>query len=110
MSGVGGVLADVDLLFPAAWEAPLIHRGMTPTVLAAGIAVAAAAARSRRIGGAVGVGYVTQLAIDATTPTGIPVAYPLSMDHAVIPLHGHSPAATVLLWTGCAALLWLRRR
>lgn len=107
---VGGVVADVDLLFPAAWGAPFVHRGITHTALAAGVAVALAASRGRRTAGAVGAGYASQLLIDATTPKGIPLAYPLSVGSVGVPLGGHSPAVTAVLWACCLALLWHRRR
>lgn len=107
---VGGVLADFDLLFPAAWESPLVHRGITHTALALGVAVAAVAARDRALAGALGVGYASQLLIDATTPMGVPLAYPLSSNHVGVTLGGHSPTVTALLWACCLGwLAWDRR-
>lgn len=107
---VGGLLADLDLVFPAAWEFPLVHRGGTHTVLALAVAAALTAALAdRRTGGAVGIGYAAHLAVDATTPKGIPVFYPISdTSHAVV-LSGHSPTATALLWACCLGVLWLDR-
>lgn len=106
---VGGVAADVDLLLPATWGFPVVHRGVTHTALAAGLAVALAARWDRRTAGAVGAGYGSQLAIDATTPLGIPVAYPVSTAFVNVPLGGHSPLATVMLGTVCLAVLVHRR-
>lgn len=103
---LGGIAADFDLLFPAAWEHPLVHRGITHTALALGVTVAVAAARGRSVAGGVGVGYASQLLIDATTPMGIPLAYPLVTTHVGITLNGHSPAATAVLWTCCLGWLW----
>lgn len=102
---VGALLADVDLLFPAAWEFPLVHRGLTHSGLAAGVAVALASRRGRPVAGGVGIGYASQLIIDATTPMGIPLAYPLSSATVGVPLGGHSRPATVLIWLCCLGLL-----
>lgn len=111
---VGGLLADVDLLFPAAWGAPFVHRGITHTPFAAavtvavvaGVAVALTSRNGLRIAGGVGVGYASQLLIDTTTPKGILPAYPLSTESVAVPLGGHSPLATIAIWLGCAAILW----
>lgn len=103
---LGGVVADVDLLFPAAWSAPFVHRGITHTALAGGVAVAIAWQRNRRTAGAVGIGYTSQLVIDATTPKGILLAYPVSTESVVVPLSGHSRPVTLILWTVCLGVLW----
>lgn len=105
---VGGVVADLDFLFPASWGSPLVHRGITHTALAAALAVGVAAAHHRSTAGGVGVGYVTHLLIDATTPKGIPLAYPVVPDRVGVTLGGHSPVVTALLWICC--LGWLSRR
>lgn len=108
---VGGVLADVDFLFPAALGAPFVHRGITHTALAALLTVALVAAVSRRAGWALGAGYASHLLIDATTPMAIPLLYPLSAQHVGVTLDGHSPAATAALWACSAGLvLWRRTR
>lgn len=101
---LGGVAADVDLLFPTAWGPPLGHRGVTHSALAVGVAAAVAASRGADAG-AVGVAYAAHLALDATTPMGIPVAYPLAAAFVGVDLGGHSPAATAALWLACLALL-----
>lgn len=101
---VGGVAADVDLLVPSAWG-PLAHRGLTHSALAAGLAVAVAASRSRAVAGGVGVGYASQLLVDATTPRGIPLAAPLWPTHVAVASGGHSPEVTALLWACSLAVL-----
>jgi inner membrane protein len=107
---LGGVAADVDLLFPLAWQPPLVHRGITHTALAA-VLLAVLAARWRRSAGlAVGTAYASHLAIDATTPAGVALFYPLSTVRVDLALGGHSGTATVLLWIAClTALYWHRR-
>lgn len=106
----GGVAADVDLLFPLALEWPLVHRGVTHTALAAVVLATLTSRWRRRAGVAVGVGYASQLALDATTPAGVPLFYPLSVARVGVDLGGHSRIATVLLWSGCLAVLYWRRR
>jgi len=104
---VGGVVADVDLLVPAAVGPPFAHRGITHTALAAGVATAVAWRRSRATAGAVCPGYGSQLLIDATTPMGIPLLFPLAGTSVALDVgvSGHSLPATLLLWSGCLALL-----
>lgn len=105
---VGGVLADVDLLVPAAVGPPLAHRGVTHTPLAALVVVAVTWALTRRTGVtvAVGLGYASQLLIDATTAQGIPAGFPLWDEHVGIALGTHSWSATALLWVLCLGALW----
>lgn len=72
-------------------------------------AVLTTAVLDRRSGGAVGVGYAAHLAVDATTPKGVPVLSSVSdASHGVV-LSGHSPSATALLWACCLSVLWLDR-
>lgn len=119
----GGLAPDLDFLFPAAWSRPLVHRGLTHSVAALACATAVAvcayrlrdarsdparATAGRRVGAALGVGYASHLLIDATTPTGVPLAYPLASARVSARLGGHSPAATAVLWSGCLAVLWHR--
>lgn len=109
---LGGVVADVDLLFPLVWESPLVHRGITHSVLAA-VLFAVLAARWRRSAGlAVGAGYASHLAIDATTAAGVPLLSPLASTRVTIALapSGHSTAATILIWAGSLAALYRWRR
>lgn len=107
---VGGVAPDADFLFPAAWSFPLVHRGITHAALAVFVAAAVAtAATDRRTGGAVAAGYAAHVAVDATTPKGVPALYPVDGASYGVVLSGHSPAATALLWTVCLATLALDR-
>lgn len=107
---LGAIFPDVDLLFPLTWEAPLVHRGLTHTPLAALVVTLLAARWNRAAGIAVGAGYASHLLLDTTTPAGIPLFFPLSSAGTGLPLGGHSGAATLLLWTGCfGALYWWHR-
>ncbi|AGN02408.1 hypothetical protein L593_12345 [Salinarchaeum sp. Harcht-Bsk1] len=109
VGALGAVLADVDLLFPGPDGAPLGHRGMTHSALALGIAVAIASYWGRDVAGSVGIGYVSQLAIDATTPKGIPIVFPLSTENVGVAWNLHSKDATILLLGLCAVALILER-
>jgi inner membrane protein len=112
---VAGLLPDVDLLVPAAWGAPLAHRGLTHSALAVGVVVALAAGggrrsagtrSARRLAGAAGLGFGAHLLLDATTPMGVPLAWPLSTEYVGISLAGHSPPVTAFLWTACLLAVW----
>ncbi|WP_123538593.1 metal-dependent hydrolase [Halosimplex salinum] len=105
---VGGVVADADLLVPTAWG-PLAHRGLTHSVLAAVVAAGVAARYSHTAAGGVGVGYASQLIVDAMTPRGIPAAAPFWSTHVGVSLGGHSPEATAVLWVCSLAILWVSR-
>ena len=108
---IGGVLADADFLFPAAWGFPLVHRGVTHSALALGVAVAVvAAARDRRTAGAVALGYAAHIAVDATTPKGVPLLYPVTDASYAVTLNLHSAPATVALWLCCLTVLAAGRR
>lgn len=105
---VGAVLAlapDGDFLLPAAWDWPFVHRGIThaPAFALAVVAVAYAIRRRRSDAAAVALGLGSHLAIDALSPKGIPLAYP--MEVAPSPgLSVHGPLATIVLW---ALVAWL---
>lgn len=105
---VGGLAADVDLLFPAALGWPLVHRGLTHAVLAAVVATAVVLSWRRTAGVAFGGGYASHLLVDATTAGGVPLLYPLVSRpiHLRLPVGGHSVTATLLLWCGCLAVLY----
>ncbi|PSP81574.1 metal-dependent hydrolase [Halobacteriales archaeon QS_1_68_20] len=107
---LGGVVADADFLLPATLEWPLVHRGITHSAVAVGVLAAVVAARSRATGGALGAGYVSHLVIDATTPMGIPLAYPVVTERIGVSLGGHSPTATAVLWACCLGWLSCRGR
>ncbi|NHN48416.1 metal-dependent hydrolase [Halostella sp. JP-L12] len=103
---VGGVLADADFLFPGAWGFPLVHRGITHSALALGVAAAAVAvARDRRAGAALALGYASHLAIDATTPKGVPLLYPVADASYAVTINLHSAPATAALWICCLTAL-----
>lgn len=109
---VGGVVADVDLLVPASAGHPWVHRSLTHSALALGVAVAVGATWDRKTAGAVAAGYLSHLCIDATTPMGIPLLWPLAPDYLGVnlPLSGHGLPATALLWVCSLGLLaWDRR-
>lgn len=120
-TGVAGALAaDLDFLFPAALGWPFVHRGLTHSILVFVVATAAVVAWSRvagrgsgeathrAAGGAFAVAYLSHLLIDATTPTGVPLLYPLSAHgfYADLTTTGHSPLPTVFLWIVCIGLLY----
>ncbi len=106
---VGGIVPDIDFLFPVAFEWPLVHRGLTHTLLVATIATALIAFRHRAAGMVFGAGYVSHLLIDSTTPKGVPFLYPGLSDSFffALPLDGHSTIVTVLLWSGALTLLYV---
>lgn len=107
---IAAVVADVDLLFPGPDGTPLGHRGVTHSGLALGIAVAIALYWGRDVAGAVAAGYGSQLAIDATTPKGIPIAFPLSTENVGVSWNLHGDVATVALLVASAAVLaWTYR-
>lgn len=102
------IVPDADLLLPALpW--PLVHRGLTHTVLAAAVAIAVAARYDRRLAGAVGAGYLSHLLIDATTAAGVPLAYPLVAGRVGVPGQAHAPTATLAIWAACLLVLTLLR-
>lgn len=106
---IGALLADIDLLFPATWGTLLVHRGITHSPFAGGVATVFAAGISHSIAGAVGIGYASQLLIDVTTPQGILLAYPLSTESISVPIGGHSSLVTILIWIACFVVLWSNR-
>lgn len=108
---VGGVLADADFLFPGAWGFPLVHRGVTHSALALGVAAAVVVAVSdRRRAGALALGYAAHLAVDATTPKGVPLFYPVADASYAVTVNLHSAPATVALWLCCLTVLAANRR
>lgn len=112
---IGGVVADADLLVPDAWGFPLAHRSATHSALAlavaAGVAAALATRTPRATAGAMAAGYASQLLVDATTPMGIPLLYPLSETFIDLDvgISGHAVPATITLWVASVALLWVFR-
>lgn len=107
---VAAVVADVDLFFPGPDGTPFGHRGLTHSGLALGVAVAVAYYWGRDVAGAVAVGYASQLVVDASTPKGIPIAYPLTTQNYGIPGNLHGGVQTVAVLLGCALLIaWTYR-
>lgn len=109
---VGGLVADVDLLVPASVGEPFVHRGVTHGVFALAVATALGFALGRATAGAVGLGYCSQLLVDATSPMGVPLLSPLVGTHFGVDVGfgGHSAPATVALLCFSVGLLWLDRR
>ncbi|TMT86779.1 metal-dependent hydrolase [Haloterrigena sp. H1] len=107
-----GLLPDIDLLFPAGWAWPFVHRGITHTplfalaVVAGGYAVGRQQPSTigRRVALAVGLALGSHLAIDSLSPKGIDFLFPLRTSWSP-GLAVHSPTATVFLWTASLALL-----
>ncbi|SIR72947.1 metal-dependent hydrolase [Natronorubrum thiooxidans] len=103
-----GVCPDADFLFPAAWNWPLVHRGLTHTPLfALGIVAGAyAIRRERAVPIAVGLAMGSHLAIDSLSSTGIAWLFPLETTWGPgLAVHGLS--ATILLWTlSLGVLAW----
>lgn len=108
---VGGLVADVDLLVPAWVGEPFVHRGITHSVFALGVATAVGVVLGRATAGAVGFGYCSQLLVDATSPMGVPFLSPLVGTHFGVDIGfgGHSMPATVFLLCLSAGLLWFDR-
>lgn len=106
---VGGLFADVDLLFLSSLGDPFVHRGITHTPVVAAATVVLVSRFDRPTAHAVGIGYVAQLLIDITTPKGIPLLFPLSSESISVPIGGHSPAVTVVIWIACLFVLWRHR-
>jgi inner membrane protein len=105
---VAGLFPDADFLLPATLSYPLVHRGLTHTLLIFAVAVAlvAALADSETVG-AVTAGYASHLVVDVTTPKGIPYLYPavtgrLYHDPGI---GGHDPVVTVVFWVVCLGAL-----
>lgn len=107
----GGVLPDADLLFPAAWQVPFAHRGVTHSPLFVAVATAgvAAALRSRRAGAAIGVAGFTHVAVDSLTAAGVPLLYPVDPTRYGVALDVHGAPGTVALLAVAAALLAVAR-
>jgi len=107
---VGAVVADIDLLVPESWGHLLVHRSVTHSALAAGVATALALYWGRRTAGAVGAGYASQLVIDAATKTGIPLLFPVSSAYVGVALGGHRAPGTAVAWVLALGLLYAGRR
>jgi inner membrane protein len=105
---VAGAIPDADFLLPDALSYPLVHRGISHTLVALVVLVAVLAVLAERdVIGAVGVGYASHLIIDVTTQKGIPLVYPLVSGRIYIDLGigGHAPETTLALWIVCLGVL-----
>lgn len=106
LGAVFAIAPDADLLFPAVWRTPFVHRGITHAP-AFGIAVVVgtyAIRRRRTDAAAVALALGSHLAIDALSPAGIPLLFPSE----IAPSPGlavHGPIATTILWGVAAWLL-----
>lgn len=89
---------------------PFTRRGITHSVFAAGVAIAVAKRHDQQFAAAVGLGYVSHVLLDATTPMGVMLGYPVSTTNVGLVLHGHAPQATVVIWLCCLFALWYDRR
>ncbi len=107
---VGAVVADVDFLVPESWGHLLVHRSVSHSALAAGVATALALYWGRRVAGGVGAGYVSQLVIDATTGTGILLLFPVSTNYVGVALGGHRAPGTAVAWVFALGLLYAAER
>lgn len=100
------LVPDVDLLFPATWGAPFVHRGIThtPAFVLTVAAAAYAIHRENAIALAVGLAAGSHLAIDSLSPKGVMWLFPLEVRASPgLPVHG--PAITLLLWTFAVAIV-----
>lgn len=100
---LGGVAPDCDHLLHAVVGPPFVHRGVTHSFLAVGVVVAVATRYDRGIAGALGVGHLSHVLLDATTPMGVMLAYPLSTSNVAVVLHGHSPRVAAVV-VGCCLI------
>lgn len=105
---LAGLAPDADFLLPAVLGWPLVHRGLTHAALAlVVVAGVGAVATDRRTVTALTAAYGSHLAIDITTPKGIPLVYPLVNERVYLDvgIHGHAPAVTLVFWlVGIAAV------
>jgi len=116
---LAGVAPDADFLLGDAFSYPLVHRGLTHTLLALVVVVAVLGALARSecftlldgtIVGAVGAAYGSHVLIDVTTPKGIPLVYPLLTERIYLDpgIGGHAPSTTLVLWVVCLGVVGYR--
>lgn len=109
IGAVFGIFPDVDFCFPAEWNWPLVHRGITHTPLFALAVVIGtyAVRRDRAVERSVGLAIGSHLVIDSLSPKGINWLFPLKGTASPdLPVHG--PVATILLWSVSIAILLYR--
>ncbi|MGM0591289.1 MAG: metal-dependent hydrolase [Halobacteriota archaeon] len=109
---VGAVLPDVDLLFAPAWQFPLVHRGVTHTLLFGGfvVGVSLAVPPLRRVAPGVALGYLSHLVVDTLTSSGVMWLYPLLNTSYAVDASIHAVERTVAIWTALLAVLLFDRR
>lgn len=109
---LGGILPDIDLLFPAGWPFPFVHRGLLHTPVAGGFVVGAILVSTRRRTDsiAVAVGFLSHLAIDTLTASGVAWLYPVTTTSYAIDLEAHAAIPGVLIWAATLGVLLVRRR
>lgn len=115
---LGGLLPDIDLLFPPGWPYPFVHRGLMHTPLAGGIVVGALFVSIRRrregiagaVAVAVAVGYLSHLAIDTLTASGVAWLYPVITTSYAVDLEAHTAPPGVLIWTAVLGVVLYQRR
>lgn len=107
-----GILPDVDFLFPAAWGAPFIHRGITHTALflIAIVTVTSLWQSRKRFELASGLAVGSHLVIDSWSPMGVSWLFPFGIGvSGGLPVHG--PAGTLILWMlSIGLLVWRGQR
>lgn len=111
-----GIGPDADFLFPAAWGAPFVHRGITHTGVFVVAVVAATvlyssfpsspSRLSSQLGPASGLAIGSHLVIDSCSPEGVSWLFPLGIRASGdLPVHG--PTGTLVLWGfSIGVLVW----
>lgn len=109
---VGGILPDIDLLFPPAWQFPFVHRGLTHTPVACGLVAGAvfAATGRRTVSIGIATGYLAHLVIDTLTESGVMWLYPLSTMSYAFEFEAHAAVYEVVVWSvALAVMVFLHR-
>ncbi|WP_137290467.1 metal-dependent hydrolase [Natronorubrum halophilum] len=95
-----GLLPDVDFYFPATWEWPFVHRGLThtPLFVLAIVVVIFEVTRDRAVTLAAGLAISSHLVIDSLSPKGINWLFPLESTWSPgVTIHGLPE--TIVLWS-----------
>ena len=113
VGALAGVAPDVDLfLGPPVGPFPWVHRGLvhTPAFVAAVVALLLLVTDDRRVATGVGVAWLSHLAVDTFTNTGIAWLYPLDARFLAFDLNAHAPVQTAVLWVASGLLVAYARR
>ena len=108
VGAAAGVAPDADLyLGPPVGPFPWVHRGIvhTPAFLACVVAAAYLLSRDRGVAAGVCVAWLSHLAIDTLTNTGIAWLYPFSSAFFAFDLNAHAPVQTAVLWLAAGVLV-----